>query len=230
MVSTHPRDGVLDMAGGDDIINIYRYNAGFLIGVEIEGTVLMGEGDDRLYSDAGISTNIQVWGPLDMGRGNDTIETLTDDRRNSGLSIRPGGSVFLGEGDDSLICTRPTNACTAIRHTAISGLLDAGDGNEIITGDQLQVQIGGNLIMGAGDDLIPAELYGSNNSKIDFGEGTDTLGLIPGDYLVAYNGDGYLKLAKYFSGAGYLISGLELAGPQGTSDVIPFQVDSFSIF
>ena len=60
MVSTHPRDGVLDMAGGDDIINIYRYNAGFLIGVEIEGTVLMGEGDDRLYSDAGISTNIQV--------------------------------------------------------------------------------------------------------------------------------------------------------------------------
>lgn len=219
------------MAGGDDIINIYRYNYhGFLRGLELEGAIHMGQGDDRLYSDSGISTNIQVWGTLDMGAGNDTIETLTDDRRYCGFSIGPDGSVFLGQGDDSLICTRPTNAYTATRHIVISGLLDAGDGNDIIIGDQLQVSIGGNLIMGAGDDLISAELYGSNNSKIDFGEGTDTLRLIPGDYLVADNGDGYLKLTKDFSGAGYLISGLELVGPQGTSDVIPFHVGSFSIF
>ncbi len=39
------KGGVLDMAGGDDIINIYRYNYhGFLRGLELEGAILMGLG------------------------------------------------------------------------------------------------------------------------------------------------------------------------------------------
>ena len=191
----------------------------------------MGQGDDRLYSDAGISSNIEVWGILDMGQGNDSVEALTDDRMISGFDVGPQGSVYLGEGDDSIICSRPTHTYTSNRHISISGILDAGPGNDVIIGDQLQVLIGGSLSMGLGDDLISADLYGSNNSKVDFGDGNDTLRLTPDEYYISDNGDGWLKLVKGGSwGPGYLISGLEWVGPQGSSDVIPFQVGSFSIY
>ena len=223
--------GILDTSAGNDILAVLYGSSYFLRGLDLEGSIYMGDGDDTLYSDAGLETNINVYdGLLDMGSGNDKIYTSHSSFTSTGVSVNSRGAIFLGDGDDLIACDRNYGNSSSNAHISVFGLLDNGSGNDRIDADSLQVGIGGFVLMGSGDDIISARIQGSNGSRIDFGEGQDALFLGRGEYYVSEADDGWLSITSTNSSLGsYLFAGLEYVGGIGSDSTIPFQSGSFVI-
>ena len=220
--------GILDTSAGNDLINILYGSSYFLRGLDLEGSIYMGDGDDTLYSDAGLETNINVYnGLLDMGSGNDAIYTSHSSFTSTGVSINSRGAIYLGDGDDLIACDRNYGNSSSNAHISVFGLLDTGSGNDRIDADSLQVGIGGFVLMGSGDDIISARIEGSNGSRIDFGEGQDSLLLGRGEYYVSEADDGWLSVTSTNTSLGsYLFAGLEYVGGIGSDSTNPFQSGS----
>jgi Ca2+-binding RTX toxin-like protein len=118
----------------------------------LRGDVILRNGADIL------TNNGEIDGKVDMGAGNDTVDTSTG---------KISGTIYLGTGDDQFV------------GSALADIVSADAGNDTLQGND-----GDDLLIGgAGDDTITG---GAGNDGLDGGYGNDRLVMSGGD--AAYGG------------------------------------------
>jgi hypothetical protein len=138
------------------------------------GRIETGKGEDIIIGSSifgyGISneTGIRETGIIDTGDGNDIILGIGIDS----FGIYNSGRIDTGDGDDLIISNG------VIYNT---GAINTGNGNDsIIAGEGFQLDRGGAMFLGEGEDYING--FGSG---VYFGDsGNDILELMPGSYTI----------------------------------------------
>jgi hypothetical protein len=165
----------VDMGAGNDQVNLY-------VGSTVEGTILLGEGDDVANStsagayviDGGagndsIAMSNSILGGDDFlsgGSGNDWIYAgLGDDRIDGGV----GDDRLVGEIGDDLI-----------EGGAGNDFIDGGADDDVLFGDDGSDTLTGGLgddwaRGGAGNDLFVVTATADGRDRYDGGQGADTL-------------------------------------------------------
>ena len=150
-------DNKVDLLGGNDLIKI---NYG-----------------KKNFTDIKNHVGLEVHGDLNLGDDNDTINTKAMYR---GLAIGHHGALKTGSGNDTLI-VKSKDAYGL----EISGVLDTGNGDDIILGNKkskddesggIFMNYDGKLFTGEGDDAIKGNgLYARPRSYINTGSGEDLI-------------------------------------------------------
>jgi Ca2+-binding RTX toxin-like protein len=199
-----PTPGSVVMGNGNNTIEIGGENNNWEVGIRVGIKALLqgGSGKDLIRT-SGLSQGISVSGTIELGEGNDTVES-TSLGGDSSLHIDNTGRIDTGGGDDILIGRGGS------RSIYINGTLVMGNGNDLITGDSLHVNssTGALVDMGAGDDIISAPLDSANGARFDFGTGNDKLTVRPGNYTIS----GTANSGTVLSGGGIIdvvVDGLE---------------------
>ena len=143
------------------------------------------------------------FGSIDVGTGDDVIFGAADDINGdvakssqpliakyipSGILNGQTGTIRLGEGNDTLrvetwSISAPVDPLSPSTGIVNYGTIDAGDGNDIVSGysgtsnaTNIAILNEGIIRAGAGDDTVDALTGGfSGSGLIDLGEGNDTL-------------------------------------------------------
>lgn len=176
----------IDMGAGNDIVNLY-------VGSKVQGTVLLGDGDDRITMNGGLGAVT-----VDAGSGNDDITT------SSGNDVIQGGdgndSIFAEAGDDTIDAGAGDDMILA---DAGNDVIDGGAGFDTLflaqaTGP-VYVDFAAGLVSGAGigaDRFTGIEklLFGEGNDIVTGGNGDDSLdGAGGNDTLNGGSGDDVLS-------------------------------------
>ncbi|MFN9643675.1 MAG: hypothetical protein ACK6BG_00800 [Cyanobacteriota bacterium] len=137
--------GIIDTGSGNDTINgigedtllptaeanVQEGGAG----INNEGTILLGNGDDLIYGKSG-GSGISNTGTIDTGSGRDVITGV-----GSETGIANGGTILTGRGKDTVDALEGGFSG--------EGTLNLGDGNDILMGFG-----GGNFLGGDGIDTL----------------------------------------------------------------------------
>jgi len=180
-----PTPASVQMGNGINSINVgggaKNWETGMSIGTK--ASLIGGSGKDTITA-IGNKLGISIFGAVDLGKGNDRIETAGLNGE-TGLLVSNNGVLRMGDGDDVIIGT--AKAIKTRRSIYVNGTIDMGAGNDLITGNSLHVNssTGARILMGAGKDVIAAPLEFSHGAFFDFGSGIDKLTLLPGKYSVA---------------------------------------------
>ena len=186
-----PTPGSVVMGNGNNTIEIGGGNNNWEVGIIVGNKALLQTGSGKdLIRTSGLSQGISVSGTIELGEGNDTVES-TSFGGDSSLHINNTGRIDTGGGDDILIGRGGS------RSIYINGTLVMGNGNDLITGDSLHVNSSSGALvdMGAGDDIISAPLNSANGARFDFGTGIDRLTLRPGNYTISSEANGVTVLS-----------------------------------
>jgi len=159
-----------------------------------------GDGNDRIIGD-GFYVGIQNNGVMDTGEGDDIINgtnsiTGTADKYNAGITNGVDvNTIITGNGNDIIIGTGSTGIYNM-------GVINTGNGDDVIIGNGSTGIYNGNVInTGNGDDSIIANggfdsigyvslgngkdsLKGFGSGEFSGGNGNDTLELTSGTYTV----------------------------------------------
>jgi hypothetical protein len=173
-------DSPLDTGKGDDIITGTGGNAGIqnnfgnTLNTDDGNDIITGIGDER-----GISNN----GTINTGNGEDSIISQGNFVNYYNEFIENSG-VFLGDGNDSITVINTDNTGFPSRVFENFGMIDAGDGNDLITSTGV-IYNEGVINTGNGDDSIIVDEgvdgsttgYGiyNNGGAINMGDGNDSI-------------------------------------------------------
>ncbi len=163
------RDGIIDTAGGDDIVNVggvLRHSA----------SVSTGSGDDTVNVEWKVSHDATI----DTGTGNDTV--------NLDNALVGRAEVRTGEGDDivnvdkgmnnnSVVSTETGNDTVYVESLFGNPSVDAGAHNDAINIGAVWRRFTGTVDAGAGDDIVTITTIHNNSGMINGGSGQDTLNL-----------------------------------------------------
>jgi Ca2+-binding RTX toxin-like protein len=185
-LKVQPAEIIDSLAGNDVIRGKSKTDNGIII--KKDGTILTSSGDDlvkglslvdsgRGPDDRGHGIHNLVGGVIDTGSGNDNVYGMGSSRGRAG--ILTSGLIETGAGDD--VITGLGTLSSGIRVDS-GGTLKTGKGNDTITGSSPNDQFGsaisvqgGNITMGAGNDLLDVKGGGIDGSGIiDLGKGDDT--------------------------------------------------------
>jgi Ca2+-binding RTX toxin-like protein len=129
-------DGLIETGNGDDTIK--GFGGEFTFGIENSGKIETGEGNDTIKGSAGFdSVGIDNSGLIRTGRGNDTIEGNIESYAVEEDSIGINNSGLIDTGSDDDIVDALIGGFDG------SGLINLGDGNDLIRGFGTQYVNGG---------------------------------------------------------------------------------------
>ncbi|TCR67681.1 calcium-binding protein [Bosea sp. BK604] len=157
----------IDMGAGDDVVNLY-------IGSNVEGTILLGDGNDRITMNDYLGAVT-----VDAGNGNDDITTsFGDDVIHAGagndhiFASSGNDTIDAGAGDDTILADEGNDT------------IDGGDGFDTLflaraTGP-IYVDFAAGHVSGAGigfDTFTNIEnlMFGDGNDTVTGGNGDDSL-------------------------------------------------------
>ncbi|ARQ03100.1 hypothetical protein CAK95_21020 [Pseudorhodoplanes sinuspersici] len=157
----------IDMGAGNDTVYFYT-------GTTVQGTVLLGTGDDLLLSTASGGFVI------DAGDGNDQIYL---DSNYSGNDVLAGGAgndtIYSGAGNDQI---EGGEGDDTLNGENGDDLIIGGAGNDTIRGgngnDTIVAGAGDTVEGGAGDDVIELATDAGTPASIDGGQGDDMIKLL----------------------------------------------------
>jgi Ca2+-binding RTX toxin-like protein len=166
----------IDMGAGNDTVYFYT-------GTTVQGSVLLGTGDDLLLSTAASGFVINA------GDGNDQLYL---DSNYSGHDVIAGGAgndtIYSGAGNDQLDggegndTLSGENGDDVIDGGAGDDTLMGGNGADTLRGgegnDTIQTGAGDIVEGGAGDDVVEVSTANGAQASIDGGEGNDTVKLL----------------------------------------------------
>jgi hypothetical protein len=200
-------EATIDTGDGNDTIagtgnNVYGiWNLRDAFNTTIFNT---GDGNDRIIGN-GFYAGIENNGVMDTGEGDDIINgtnsiTGTADKYNAGITNPLDvHTIITGNGNDIIIGTDSTGIYNM-------GVINTGNGDDVITGNGSTGIYNGNVInTGNGDDSIIANggfegsgkvflgngkdyLKGFGSGNFNGGNGKDTLELTSGSYTVGISG------------------------------------------
>lgn len=157
----------IDMGAGNDVVTLYT-------GSNVEGTILLGDGDDRITMNGGL-----FGVTLDAGNGNDDITT------SDGNDV-----IHAGAGNDSIYASAGNDTIDA---GAGNDMILADEGNDVIDGGDgfdtlflaratgpVYVDFGAGHVSGAGIGFdtftnIESLLFGDGSDTVTGGNGDDNL-------------------------------------------------------
>ena len=185
--------GVLDLGGGNDIIEAKASYQGIEVGDH--GRLKTGQGDDVVIAKSSGAYAIAIDNLIEMGGGDDKIVG------RSGLSSEESGGIFLNFG----------------------AKLSTGNGKDVIDGNGLYLRRRSRVSTGSGDDVIQAPLRSASASLkqrpvVTMGSGQDYLRLDSGEYVVKTLSSGNHLLKTQRGGNQYFVEleGVEfISGPSG---------------
>lgn len=177
-------------------------------GIQSVGTVNAGSGNDRIVAESmstviggvngvrgsradGLQNGLEFGGSItpstiDLGAGDDRIEAVAHARSTdsdafaAGISQVQGSSISMGEGNDVIVAEAFADSLDIAQAFGLfGGVIDTGDGDDLIIGRSNSgplaggLGLGGGIVinMGAGNDV----LTGFGEAIVDGGEGEDTL-------------------------------------------------------
>lgn len=194
----------LIMGDGRNSIAIGGGRNNWQIGMRIGTGALLSAGTGRdTFRAIGTDVGIRVVGRIESGGGNDSL-TGRSLSGDSAIHVDNPGTIDMGPGNDRLIGRGGS------RPIYINGNVVMGAGRDVITGRSLHVNSSSiaTIDMGAGNDSILSPLVSANGARLDFGSGTDRLVVRPGTYNAQTMENGSIML----SGNGIsdaVITGLE---------------------
>jgi hypothetical protein len=206
---------ILADAGSDVVHGLARSNGENVIGIQNQGLIDLGEGDDRIEGFASATKE----GPV-YGIANDTK-----------AEANGSGEIRMGNGNDSLR-GEVIGSGKEVAAVLNRGLIDMGEGDDIIDGLKGGFSGDGLTRLGMGDDT----LIGFGSGFFDAGGGVeldvqkDRLLLSDGVYTIGTTSDqdGYFDLMS--DGIVMKIQGFELVGSASApDDAIAFLLTSSAV-
>jgi hypothetical protein len=228
--------GTIETGNGNDIIT----GVGLASGIQsLSGTINTGDDDDTIMGDAGVGgplgTGFGIWmvdSTLDTGKGNDVIKGMLSTRDfGYGLLNGNGSTLTTGDGND-IIISEHNRMGVGISN---DGLMDTGNGNDSISGTNLNRENLGSgisnskdITTGDGEDYISGtgSLNGiinsgiintDNGADIIFGSVWDGSGIINSGIINTGNDPDFMESSEglYNTGNVFLGEGNDLLSGRG---------------